>query len=42
MKGGRERCRAAGMDGYISKPIRHNELFDVIETVAVPRPSVPA
>jgi two-component system, sensor histidine kinase and response regulator len=31
MKGDRERCLAAGMDAYISKPIRSKELFDAIE-----------
>jgi CheY-like chemotaxis protein len=31
MKGDEERCLAAGMDGYISKPIRAAELFAVLE-----------
>ncbi len=31
IKGDRERCLAAGMDGYISKPIRAQELFEAIE-----------
>jgi CheY-like chemotaxis protein len=31
MKGDQERCLAAGMDGYISKPMRANELFEVVE-----------
>ncbi len=31
MKADRERCLAAGMDSYISKPIRAEELFSVIE-----------
>jgi PAS domain S-box-containing protein len=30
MKGDRERCLAAGMDAYASKPIRAAELFEVI------------
>jgi len=34
MKGDRENCLAAGMDGYISKPIRVKELFETIEAVA--------
>jgi two-component system, sensor histidine kinase and response regulator len=33
MKGDRERCIAAGMDAYISKPIRSKELFETIESI---------
>ena len=33
MKGDRERCLEAGMDGYIAKPIHANELFDTMEAV---------
>jgi len=41
MKGDEEHCRAAGMDGYASKPIKLEELFSVIGTVfprITPRP----
>lgn len=34
MKGDEARCLAAGMDGYVSKPIKMEELFSVIEGVA--------
>jgi len=37
MKGDRERCLEAGMDAYLSKPIRAEELLAVIETL-VPEP----
>jgi CheY-like chemotaxis protein len=30
MKGDRERCLAAGMDGYVAKPLRPEELFEAI------------
>jgi DNA-binding NarL/FixJ family response regulator len=33
MKGDRERCLAAGMDGYVSKPIRVEELLQEIHRV---------
>ncbi|MGA7493726.1 MAG: PAS domain S-box protein [Syntrophobacteraceae bacterium] len=33
MKGDMEKCLAAGMDGYVSKPINRDELFSVIETL---------
>jgi signal transduction histidine kinase/ActR/RegA family two-component response regulator len=32
MKGDRQRCLDAGMDGYICKPIRSQELYETIET----------
>jgi two-component system, sensor histidine kinase and response regulator len=31
LKGDQERCLAAGMDAYVSKPIRTTELFETIE-----------
>jgi len=33
MRGDQERCLAAGMDGYVSKPINVNELVSVVESV---------
>ena len=33
MKGDRERCLAAGMDGYVSKPIRDEDLWQAIREV---------
>ena len=34
MKGDREQCLAAGMDGYVSKPLQPQELFEVVERLA--------
>ncbi len=34
MKGDRERCLAAGMDAYVSKPLRPGELYDVLDRIA--------
>ncbi len=34
MKGDRERCLEAGMDGYIAKPIRAKDLYKAIEMTA--------
>jgi two-component system, sensor histidine kinase and response regulator len=50
MKGDRERCLDAGMDGYLSKPIRQRELDEILDryagqagtavaSVELPRPS---
>jgi CheY-like chemotaxis protein/HPt (histidine-containing phosphotransfer) domain-containing protein len=33
MKGDRERCVERGMDGYVSKPVRTNDLLTAIDTV---------
>jgi two-component system, sensor histidine kinase and response regulator len=33
MKGDEERCLAAGMDGYVSKPIQVERLFATIESL---------
>jgi CheY-like chemotaxis protein len=38
LKGDRERCLAAGMDGYITKPIRPAEMFRTIEDLELPAP----
>ncbi len=38
MTGDRERCIEAGMDEYVSKPLRKEELFKAIEKI-VPKPS---
>jgi PAS domain S-box-containing protein len=46
MQGDRERCLAAGMDGYISKPIQGDELIEMAERIVqvgwVSLPETPA
>jgi len=36
MQGDRERCLAAGMDAYISKPIKAQELYELMARLTVP------
>jgi CheY-like chemotaxis protein len=43
MRGDRERCLTAGMDGYVSKPVQPEELFQAIYTHTRPfRPAAPS
>jgi len=37
LKGDRERCLAAGMDGYIAKPVQEKELLELVENWNMPQ-----
>jgi PAS domain S-box-containing protein len=39
MKGDKERCLAAGMDGYVAKPVRPQELYAALDAVLPARPA---
>jgi PAS domain S-box-containing protein len=41
MKGDRERCLEAGMDGYVSKPVQPHELFKAIDDLVPPGDAAP-
>ena len=36
MTGDRERCLESGMDGYLAKPVRTQDLLDSLEAIAAP------
>jgi PAS domain S-box-containing protein len=41
MKGDREKCLAAGMDGYVAKPIQAQELYAALDALAAPAAEAP-
>jgi len=42
MRGDRERCLQAGMDGYLGKPIRSRDLWNLLEGLSAELPPMPA
>jgi CheY-like chemotaxis protein len=38
LKGDQDRCMAAGMDGYVSKPISSADFFAVMEPLLLSKP----
>jgi PAS domain S-box-containing protein len=40
MTGDRERCLAAGMDAYVAKPIRPQDLFETIQALVMDLPNI--